>query len=174
MEWFLCPDGFGVVQFAQGDGVKVTVADAVIADDLVWLPVVGGGVVPLCDVGTTEAWVLYEEGVTVTLEVDIRRTLDAWTEVSPVVVVVVAVVGLVPLSEATTEISESFTHCSKRPFLLKVNSWVSYKTDYWHLQQKQNDRWRVINQQTSFINGNHWNCYLLYFHPFGNHTCQSH
>lgn len=44
-----------MVQFEQGDGVKVTVADAVIADDLVWLPVVGGGVVPLCDVGTTEA-----------------------------------------------------------------------------------------------------------------------
>lgn len=44
-----------MVQFAQGDGVKVTVADAVIADDLVWLPVVGDGVVPLCDVGTTEA-----------------------------------------------------------------------------------------------------------------------
>lgn len=104
MEWFLCPDGFGVVQFAQGDGVKVTVADAVIADDLVWLPVVGGGVVPLCDVGTTEAWVLYEEGITLTLEVDVGTTLDAWTEVLPVIVVVV-VVELLPLSEATTEIS---------------------------------------------------------------------
>ena len=53
---------------------------------------------------------LYEEGVTLTLEADVGTTLDAWTEVSPVVVVVV--VGLVPLSEATTEISESFTHCS--------------------------------------------------------------
>lgn len=70
---------------------------------------------------------LYEEGITLTLEADVGTTLDAWTEASPVVVVVV---GLVPLSEATTEISESFTHCSKRPFLLKVNSWVSYKTDY--------------------------------------------
>ena len=79
---------------------------------------------------------LYEEGVTVTLEVDVvrilGRTVDVWTEASPVAVavVVVVVVGLVPLPEATTEISESFTHCSKRPFLLKVNSWVSYKTDY--------------------------------------------
>ena len=70
---------------------------------------------------------LYEEGVTLTLEADVGTTLDAWTEVSPVVVVVV---GLVSLSEAATEISESFTHCSKRPFLFKVNSWVSYKTDY--------------------------------------------
>ena len=74
---------------------------------------------------------LYEECITLTLEVDVGTTLDAWTEVLPVVVVVVVVVlGLLPLSEATTEISESFTHCSKRPFLLKVNSWVSYKTDY--------------------------------------------
>ena len=78
---------------------------------------------------------LYEEGVTVILEVDVvrmlGRTVDVWTEASPVAVAaVVVVVGLVPLPEATTEISESFTHCSKRPFLLKVNSWVSYKTDY--------------------------------------------
>ena len=79
---------------------------------------------------------LYEEGVTVTLEVDVvrmlGRTVDVWTG-SPVVVVVVVVVvlvGPVPLFKATTEISESFTHCSKRPFLLKVNSWLSYKTDY--------------------------------------------
>ena len=69
---------------------------------------------------------LYEEGVTLTLEADVGTTLDAWTDISPVVVV-----GLVPLSEAATQISEiGFTHCSKRPFLLKVNGWVSYKTDY--------------------------------------------
>ena len=83
---------------------------------------------------------LFVEGVTVTLEGGFVGVLGAIADVWAGVCTGVDEILMLLPPTAAPEISEGSTYCSQMPFLLKVNSWVNYKTDYYHLQQKQNDR----------------------------------
>lgn len=131
IEWFLCPDGFAVVSFPWGDEVTVTMAVTVVDDSLVWVPVVDDCVVPFsCEVGTTGAWVLFEEGITVPFEGSFVGMLGGIADVRAGVPVVDEVLMLPPPAAAPEIIIRGFHILFTNAFLAqgkqlgKLQNWL--------------------------------------------------